>query len=94
MRVLVPVEHPGQTGAILDRCQRFADAGRCSVVLAHVTPPGYHADAGRMENCLTDATRTLRQAGLDAMFVVRAGDPAEELAHLAHDLDAVLLMPA
>ena len=47
-----------------------------------------------MENCLTDATRTLRQAGLDAMFVVRAGDPAEELAHLAHDLDAVLLMPA
>ena len=94
MRVLIPVDHPVPTRTLLERCLRFADAGPCTVVLAHVAELGDAADQIAIRAYLAGATQALRQAGLDAMYVVRDGAPSVEIARLAHELDAHLLIPA
>ena len=92
MRVLIPVGHAVATSEIVDRCRRFADVGQCTVFLAHVAP--HDAAGGYMEGYLGHAARTLRQAGLDVRVVIRGGEPSTEVAHLARELDACLLVPA
>ena len=97
MRVLIPVEAKPNPTAMRERCRRFNDPD-ATIVLVHVSSSEEWADPDEMRQVregLTAATRSLHGWGKQALFVVREGEPAQEIASLANKLSAdVVLLPA
>jgi nucleotide-binding universal stress UspA family protein len=103
-RVLVPVDLTAATADLVLGGGRIAEAAGVPMLLAHVVEPVRFAVPGlprlpnidlerrtRAETALAELVATI-PAALRAEGLVAYGDPAEELAKIAHDRDVGLIV--
>lgn len=103
-RVLVPVDLTGATSDLVLAGRRIATAAGVPLLLVHVVEPVRFAVPGmprlpnidlerraRAENALAELVTTIPGA-LHPEGLVAYGDPAEELAKIAHDRDVGLIV--
>jgi nucleotide-binding universal stress UspA family protein len=97
MRVLIPVDHMTNPAVMQSRCRRFRQGDdQCTVVLVHVSPPLVDPVLiQELRDNLAASTQAIREGGVDALCYIREGERSQEIAALANQLDAdLVLLPA
>ena len=93
--ILVPIEGSARDGESLAMARELARQMSAGIVLLHVAPVMFDLDdVIAAEQRLDAYARSLRAEGIEAHFLVEYGEPASEIAEVARQQDAELIVLA